>query len=182
MDRILQAVRPQAFAILALSVLFLVPVYQRIETWPRSIRTGEWASPILDTPEYQLIGTDLGKMVTRNIELEGKGQIENYTRVSTGARMRVQAEEDMRVSLPILAFPYYRLTLDGQSIPYEKGENNRVTFTVPKGTDGQLLLRFEEPLLWRGCEGISLAGAILLCALLYGMRKRGAEPCCRINP
>ncbi len=164
----------QSMVVLLMSALFLIPVYQRIESRPRSIQTGEWATTFLDNPEYQMHGTDLGKMVTRNIELEGKGQIEDYTRVSTGARMRVRAEEDMRVSLPILAFPYYRLTLDGQSIPYEKGENNRVTFTVPKGTEGQLLLRFEEPLLWRVCEGISLAGAILLCALLYGMRKRGA--------
>ena len=56
----------------------------------------------------------------------------------------------------------------GENLPTEAGYNNMVRITVPDNFEGHLYIRFQEPIVWRIAEAISLLSCLTIAvAALY---------------
>ena len=75
--------------------------------------------------------------------------------------------------MPMLYYPGYRATVDGEEHTVVRGTNN-VLRIYSSTTDGPMEIRvwFDPPASWLAAQGASAIGAILLLALLLGMRRR----------
>jgi len=76
-----------------------------------------------------------------------------------------EERESDTITFPVFNYPYYEVTdSDGNSYEIKNGTNNRIAVEVPSDFEGQLYVRFEEPVLWRISEVISLlslAGVVI---------------------
>ena len=75
--------------------------------------------------------------------------------------------------MPVFAYPgYIAMTEFGDELNVARGLNNRLTVDVPDNYMGTIMVRYKEPILWRGAELISLLGVVLLI-YLYECNKKG---------
>ncbi|MCQ2080890.1 MAG: hypothetical protein MJZ11_04480 [Lachnospiraceae bacterium] len=69
--------------------------------------------------------------------------------------------DDSYVDVPIFNYPTYSAEdKNGESLKIEDGENHSVRVRIPNGYEGNISVNYKEPVLWRICEIISLAGLI----------------------
>lgn len=79
------------------------------------------------------------------------------------------------LELPLLYYPGYRATANGEACRVSIGDNNVIRlYGVPDGVGVQIRVWYEQPMSWAVACGLSLAGAALLSVLLRRMdgRKR----------
>ena len=138
----------------------------------RGVSFGEGASPYMVYPEYQIAGTDVNETRSRAPAVSGGAELTAYEKNGTRIDARVRAETDGELSFPLFAFPGYRAALDGKPVSFRRGENNRLTVSVPAGTDARLTVRWRTPLLWRFADAVSL---LSLAALFAVQRRRRAR-------
>lgn len=78
-------------------------------------------------------------------------------------------KEDTKVTLPVINYPGYEVSDEsGNVYPITDGENLLIAFDLPASYDGQLYLRYVEPVSWRIAELISIIA--FLVSGIYGFR------------
>jgi len=158
-------------AVLAVAVLCTTPVIEHALDMP-VIEFGQDGSPYILTPEYQFEGTDLEATKDRSVLTQGDIQLSQYEKNGTRISVHVDAQDDAKVTFPLFGFEGYEAELDGRLISWTRGENNRITVALEKGTQGMLSIRFAGNLIWIAADGVSLL--CLLALVGYGMKKRRA--------
>ncbi|MBR2942264.1 MAG: hypothetical protein IKB82_02590 [Clostridia bacterium] len=141
-------------------------------------------APILDSEgyadtrirqyEYTYTGTEKGILVPGAVVYGGE---ENPAQSleKQGTTVNVTLREGLSgayLEAPLLYYPGYHAQINGEEATVGMGENGvvRVMGAFTGGAD-EVKIFFEPPLVWRMAEGISLAGALLLVALLSRRRK-----------
>lgn len=133
--------------------------------------------------EYVLFGTDMDALKSREL-FEGEGvTAENYTREGLHSQVWCEntSEEDSYLDLPVAAYSNYHAWLeDGQETAVSTGENNRIRIIIPAGYSGMVELNYQEPVLWRVCEGISLVTLGGLLVVFFRRKSLNKAPA-RVN-
>ena len=77
------------------------------------------------------------------------------------------------LEVPLLYYPGYRATANGEPCRVSMGDNNVVRlYGVPEGEDVQIAVWYDAPLAWDLACGVSVLGAAVLAVLLRRMRRR----------
>lgn len=156
-------------AVLAVTMLCTTPVINEMLQM-NVLEFGHDASSYILTPEYQFEGTCLEDTISRDVLTDGDIFIEDYRKEGTRIFASIDAREDATVTFPLFGFEGYAAELNGQPIPWSRGENNRLCISMPAGTQGELRIWFEGLLLWRISDIISLLTLILFGT--YLLRRR----------
>ena len=79
------------------------------------------------------------------------------------------------LELPLLYYPGYRVTDNGNECRTMLGTNNVIrVLSIQEGMDRRIEVWFDEPAAWTVSVYVSAAGFVLLGALLLANRKRRA--------
>lgn len=131
---------------------------------------GQTVSPDLQYVEYTIPGTKTAPTRDRSVRIEGDAELKDYVKESTEITAHVTAKTESTIALPLFGYDGYEVTLDGREMYWYRGENNRLTLSVPAGTDGQLFVRYAGNRLFMLADGISLFFAAALAALSFRRR------------
>ncbi len=161
-------------AVLAVIVLSTTPV---IETAMERdvIEFGRDCSPYMLTPEYQIEGTNLTVTRSRAVLVEGDAALTQYEKQGTNITAQVEAGADATITFPLFGFKGYAATLNGERVDWTRGENNRLTVSVPSGTRGELRIFYEVSPIWRAADAVSLLSALALCGYVWKKRRAVQE-------
>lgn len=86
------------------------------------------------------------------------------------------AQKDAVVTVPIFYYGLYQAVLEGENGTQQLAtamnpENQFTDVTVPTGAEGSIRLEYQEPVLWKLCDGISvLSWVIILAGIVCGIR------------
>ena len=133
------------------------------------------SSMVVAYKEYTLPGSSLNKTKDYAIHTEGGVAVEAYEKRGTRVSAQVKAETEAKVSLPMFGYDGYRALLDGETLAWERGENNRLTVCLPAGAEGELLVWFAGKAIWRIADAVSLAAAIGLLVPVLRRRRAAAK-------
>lgn len=122
--------------------------------------------------EYTYVGTEKDALMVGDI-VSGEGEHEITAYEKHGTNLSFTAEGYMNYAeVPLLYYPGYKATVNGEACRVARGDNNVVRLYGPfTGETNEVRVWFEEPLSWRAAEAASLAGALLLAWLLTRRRK-----------
>lgn len=162
--------RQAALLTLVLAVVTATPYLESVLDKRTGIEFGQGANPFMSYPEYQFEGTNLEKTRSRQPEASQGVTIAVYEKDGTRVRAQVEAPEGGELVLPLFGFDGYRAELDGEALSWSRGDNNRLTLTLPAGARGELRVWFAGKALWRAADAVSLATAVWL--LLWTARRR----------
>ncbi len=162
------------FAALALSALIALPTLGAQTRVDSYLPYGQGVSAMTGYGEYLLPGTQTAATRDPGVIAEGDVTLEDYQKDGTRITARVSAGGDARLSLPLFGFDGYAATLDGEPVAWTLGENNRLTLSLPAGTQGELRVWFKGKAIWRAADAVSLAawGALAAHALRRRMKRR----------
>lgn len=127
--------------------------------------------------EYTYPGTEKGALepgyVTGEFE---EYAVSDFEKRGTSIAMTISMPEGGKyIEVPVLYYPGYHATLDGEDCRLGIGRSGALRIYTTKTTQAsRLCIWFEEPALWRAAEGISLIGAAALTACLTRMKRRRA--------
>ena len=124
--------------------------------------------------EYTYVGTEKGVLIPgRVVYGELEEPVEAMQRDGVSLTLRLKAgNTGAYLEAPLLYYPGYRATVNGESCTTAMGDNNVLRLYGPFTDDGdEVRIWFEEPIAWRIAEGASLLGAALLAALLIRRRR-----------
>lgn len=158
-------------AVLAVAVFCCAPVIEGAMGHD-ILEFGTDGSPYMLTPEYQFEGTDLVATRSRQLLMDGDVQVTDYEKNGTQIRMQVDAAQGGTVTLPLFGFEGYEARLNGEKIGWVRGENNRLAVTLPAGAQGEMVIGYRMPMLWRAADALSL---LTLAALVFRSGKRRKE-------
>ena len=134
-----------------------------------------WVDTRIDQFEYTYVGTQKDALEAGRISADGDAvDVLEYER--SGSSLRALICHDSECSyfeMPLLYYPGYRATVDGRERTVARGTNN--VLRIYAGNSGQpmeLRVWFDPPASWLVAQGVSAIGAILLLALLLGVRRR----------
>ncbi|MFJ4657485.1 hypothetical protein ACIP5Y_40000 [Nocardia sp. NPDC088792] len=99
----------------------------------------------------------------------------SLSETDTTSRVRVTSDSGGRLIFSRLAWPGYRLTLDGKSVPFTTVAKVFVAVDIPAGTKGAVLDLTWRPPGWKIGIGSAAAGLLGLCLLQY-LWFRGRRP------
>lgn len=120
---------------------------------------------------------DAGLLSTRNgrvSAVEG-GTATSVSESDTTSRVRVSSESGGRVVFARLAWPGYRVTLDGRDVPFEVVAKSFVAVKIPAGTvNGDLAVTWRPPGWKIGAAGI--AASLVGLGVLQWLYLRGRRP------
>ena len=130
--------------------------------------TGELNSMSLYSGEYLPTGTDTSLIKAGAIYCEEGITVTDYTKKGTSLSAYITSSTGGTIDFPLLYYPDYVCTdlTTGETLPAEAGYNNMVRITVPDGFEGQLTIRFREPIIWRFAEISSLLTFFALAGVL----------------
>lgn len=131
---------------------------------------------IIINGEYLPLGTDISRLRYNSFSYNGDEIEISSTRHDMG-KVTVNVAEtwkDTKVEVPLLYYPGYvakatDLSGHSQKLSLTKGENNVVQIKVPQGFRGNIGLWYEEPILWRVTEVISI---VVLGWLIYANKRK----------
>lgn len=132
--------------------------------------TGNLNSMALYSCEYLPTGTDTSKIKTNAVYCNEDTSIADFRKKGTAITAYVTSSTGGTIDFPLNYYRDYVCTdlTTGEILPTEAGYNNMVRITVPDNFEGHLYIRFQEPVIWRIAEVISLLSFLTLaCAALY---------------
>ena len=100
--------------------------------------------------------------------------ISDYSKQGTNLSFTVDAPQGFAsLELPLLYYPGYQATADGNPLRVVRGDNNLIRlYGVADTEDAQIRVWFESPIAWKIAAGVSVCGFVLLSALILRMRRR----------
>ena len=125
--------------------------------------------------EYTYVSTEKEALEAGRISADGNPvDVLEYDR--SGSSLRALISHDGGCSyleMPMLYYPGYRATVDGAERTVTRGTNN-VLRIYSSTTDGPMEIRvwFDPPAPWLAAQAVSAIGAVILMALLLGVRRR----------
>ncbi len=152
---------------LILAALCVLPFEQAMHPDQTPLAFGQGANAYMAYPEYQLADTDIHQTRSREVVLDGDVRLTQYVKDGTRVTAQVEAEGGGTVSLPLFGFDGYAATLDGAPIAWMRGENNRLTVSLPAGASGTLRVWFAGKGVWRAADTVSLiaAAGMVICRM-----------------
>ena len=125
---------------------------------------------------YGIMGQEYLYQGTKLEDLREESNREDWY-VQNGTNVICQIEnlqEKAEYRLPLLYYPWYvaKDTNTGEVIEIIKGENNIAFLDIPVGYSGTVEVTFEEPMLWKVANVISLATFISLLIYFFIKRRR----------
>lgn len=131
---------------------------------------------IIINGEYLPLGTDISQLRYNSFSYNGDEIDISSTRHDMG-KVTVNVAEtwkDTKVEVPLLYYPGYvakatDLSGHSQKLSLTRGENNVVQIKVPQGFKGNIGVWYEEPILWRVAEVISI---VVLGWLIYANKRK----------
>ena len=115
--------------------------------------------------EYLVSGNNLDEMVGNLPQIESDNDsfavtdLARYgTNTSFAYQMQLPQQGQSTITLPITYIPNYEVTVNGEQVQTFKADGGRVAFTVTEPS-GSVAVSYQEPLLFRLCELVSLAAA-----------------------
>ena len=129
------------------------------------------SNPYVNTPEYQIEGTDVNDTRDRTAHLFGDVQLTSYKKDGTQIVAEIASEKGGSIEFPLFAFDGYAAELDGQRLDIARGDNNRIHMDIPAGANGTLRIWFEGKMLWRAADALSLLSAVIFLVYLIKRRK-----------
>ena len=137
---------------------------------------------IMGDGEYLPVGTDNTQFRQQNPVLPQDGSLQVtvlekkslYLKVSC----RSQAEKEEQFALPLLFYKGYQAwnPQTRQHLTVQAGTNNAVTVTLPGQYQGDVVVAFQEPWLWRAAEAVSLLSILFLVLQPCAAQKRKLVP------
>jgi hypothetical protein len=126
--------------------------------------------------EYLPVGTDVELLRTRNI-IHSDNVTVTETKDESGNTIFAcenSSDTDEQVVLPIIDYEHYVITdVDsGKYFEVGNGENNCISVVLPGGFKGRLTARYNERLLWKICDIISLVTLIYIIAMYIVKNKQ----------
>lgn len=155
---------------LGMSLIFALPL-ERMQTLNTDTvpygRTTEWLHLFGD---YNFEGTIASQANDRSIRLMGEGEIRDIHRAGTDMSFEIETREETTVSLPLYAFEGYSVTLGNKPIETYRGNENRLTMTIPAGINDTVKVGFTGNPVWLAGD---IAGCLALLFLIaYGGIRR----------
>ena len=155
-----------AIIVLAISVAVVWPAVDAVINGNIYIEFGMGSNPYVNTPEYQIEGTDVNDTRDRTAHLFGDVQLTSYKKDGTQIVAEIASEKGGSIEFPLFAFDGYAAELDGQRLDIARGDNNRMLVDIPAGTNGTLRIWFEGKMLWRAADALSLLSAVIFLVYL----------------
>ena len=124
--------------------------------------------------EYLYPGTEKGLLAPHAVVFGGAEQpVVEMQRDGSSLTLRLApGEPGAYLEAPLLYYPGYRATINGEACKAVRGENNVVRLYGAFTDAGDTVrIWFEEPVSWRLAEAASLAGLMLMLALLVRRRR-----------
>ncbi|MBR2942346.1 MAG: glycosyltransferase family 39 protein [Clostridia bacterium] len=128
----------------------------------------------IDQYEYTYEGTEKGILTPGAITALDAPEytISDYKKQGTNLSFTIDAPKSFSsLEVPLLYYPGYQAEADGQPLRVSQG-NNSVTrlYGVTDTEDAQIRIWFQPPVAWKIAAGVSIAGWLLLAALLRARR------------
>ncbi len=167
--------RAGAALALALSVVFGGWVMQEFESQEIFLDRDGYLDSRVEQFEYTYVGTEKSAFAVGDVLTAGcDAQVTAFDKQGTTLSLELSGTQGMQyLELPLAYYPWYRAQANGQACSVRRGENNVIRLYVPEAADAlSVRVWFEEPLTWRLAEWGSLAGFVLLVALIARGRRR----------
>lgn len=130
--------------------------------------------------EYWRKGAD-GMLFTGECILSEGTEAEILDRSGMRTELMCRTQKAGTVTLPQVNYGNMRaVTESGKQLPVTDGPNMQVMITIPEEFSGKITCDYQEPLLWRICEIVSLLAGIGAIVLIFSGKKE-AEKCMRIE-
>jgi len=130
--------------------------------------------------EYWRKGAD-GMLFTGECILSEGTEAEILDRSGMRTELMCRTQKAGTVTLPQVNYGNMRATTEsGIQLPVTDGPNMQVMITIPEEFSGKITCDYQEPLLWRICEIVSLLAGICALVLIFSGKKE-AEKCMRIE-
>lgn len=170
--------RTQAlFAIAALSVVFSAYTMQIFVQQVPLLDQGSYCDTRIEQYEYTYVGTEKSALNPGEIVLGKVDEwtVRDYHKQGTNLSFTLDLPQGCAyVEVPLLYYPGYRATCNGESCRVERGDNNLVRiYGVHGDTDVQVKVWFEAPEKWIAAQAVSVFGAALLALALWRMNRQG---------
>lgn len=127
--------------------------------------------------EYLYEGTEKGALAPGQIvALDAPAYaVRDYDKQGTNLSFTLDAPQGLSsLELPLLYYPGYRATANGETCRVSVGENNVIRlYGVPGGEGVRICVWYEAPAIWTAACFVSLLGGAWLIAALSRMRRRG---------
>ena len=124
--------------------------------------------------EYLMEGTDESQVTYRDATAGPGVEIREYRKASLEVTLWCsnEWETESYIDFPMLLYKGYKAvcTDTGEEMPVCPGENNVVRVLIPKGFEGEMMVRFVSPVYWRVSELISLLTMASLAVMWWNMR------------
>ena len=121
--------------------------------------------------EYWRSGAD-GALFTGKAEASEGTEAEILSRTGMRTELICRTQNAGTITLPQVNYGNMKAVSDaGKQLDVTDGPNMQVMISVPEGFSGTIICDYQEPLLWRFCEGLSLLAAVAACILIYRGRK-----------
>ena len=171
--------RTQALCLIAaLCVIFAGHGMQMVVQDVPLLEKESFCDTRIEQYEYTYERTEKSALLPGEIVAAGAPEyrVRDYSKRGTNLCFALDAPQGLSsLEVPLLYYPGYRATANGESCRVSMGDNNVIRlYGVPGGEDVQIRVWFEAPVLWQAALGVSAGGAVLLGALLLGMKRRRA--------
>lgn len=125
--------------------------------------------------EYTYMGTEKSALVPGEITAatDGEYAVTDFEKDGTSLSFTISMADGCQyIDVPLLYYPGYRATIDGEARNVTRGDTNLLrVMGSPNGQSAQVRVWFEPPVTWLIAQGASLAGAALLGWLLLRRRR-----------
>ena len=100
--------------------------------------------------------------------------VSDFSKQGTNLSFTIDAPQGFSsLELPLLYYPGYQAEADGVPLRTSRGNNNLLRlYGVSDTEDAHIRVWFDSPIAWKLGAGVSLAGWLLLAALMIRMRRR----------
>lgn len=121
--------------------------------------------------EYLFENTDLPEAFSNNSVLGENVAVSKVQREGNEITVACEAFDEGYLQFPLFAYKYYQcVDLEtGETLPYERGDNDRIRLGLPAGYQGSIKVLFKSPWHWRAAEAVSLFTLIMLIFYLVRM-------------
>ena len=164
-----------AAALCVLSVAFAGLMLQGIVQQGPVLERDGYCDTRIRQHEYTYVMTEKSALEPGRVTVGGgESSVSDFRKDGTNLSFTLSAPEGgTYIEVPLLYYPGYRATVDGEESSVTRGTNNVLRLMRIHASDSmQVRVWFDPPLAWTVAQGVSLLGAALLVFCLLRGRRR----------